>query len=626
MSIRLISQNETNPIELSYVTEYHVDVETPKTSIAKSYETKNQMTIKLKVPKNEFKNENVQRLVNWGKSPVYDIKSYYRDLAVNIQIEGYERTVVFTDAKVTTKVTSVTKSDYVTINVTANQWESRLSGVWFGEDYETTYAEAVYRADNPITMNVIVPIVENADYAASSRLEQAAEYLASKVINIKVTPFDGYIPDNSEWKEHDKSSSQGWNEGRYVLAYEVTEDFALVQTAKITIIGRKPGVIGFELSDEIVLNYLTKKGKYVHVFSYGGILTSPHMNYGVADVNLECTVKEAPNKSPGIGSSISNLFQESGTYTKHIGEVEFLEPFKPRVSDIRFRYETEQISKKDKMIWQRDYVLSEGDSVMNFLKKGGAKLIMECVKDKVEEIAVEAAAGTVAGPVGAVAASLAFKIPDILEQFDNGVYEVNTSNRVKLWCRLQWVRRWAQFRDRHVKDQKQENLWRWGYGTESVYCQLSSSCSLYNYNTGAFDYSDNYSHVLLETRNNSKDVQHMHDIIVDIWRKGPQYSYDFENMKMKVYKGVTDVEQLIYDKKLDAYKVSVSDKSGQGIMTSIRDEIDKITGEMVFSHDTDYVVPIQPDDMFINKPDISLDSEKTPPIMKKDMLTPITLK
>ena len=51
MSFRLISKNEQNPIETEYITSYKVQVKTPKTSVAKAYEIKNEMLVALEVPK-----------------------------------------------------------------------------------------------------------------------------------------------------------------------------------------------------------------------------------------------------------------------------------------------------------------------------------------------------------------------------------------------------------------------------------------------------------------------------------------------------------------------------------------------------------------------------------------------
>ena len=149
MSFRLISKNEQNPIETEYITSYKVQVKTPKTSVAKAYEIKNEMLVTLEVPKSDYQNINVQRLLQWAKMPVYD-EGYYRDLAVNIKVEELsERSIVFTHAKMTSKVITDTKADKVTILLTINQKEDMFAGVVFGEDLEDTYQKAWTRALNP---------------------------------------------------------------------------------------------------------------------------------------------------------------------------------------------------------------------------------------------------------------------------------------------------------------------------------------------------------------------------------------------------------------------------------------------------------------------------------------------
>ncbi len=96
MSARLISKKKG--IELSYVTDYDVAVETPRTSIAKSYETKNEIVITLKIPKTDYSNKGFQELIKWSELPVQD-DGYYADLAIHVNIVGKnERTVVFTHA------------------------------------------------------------------------------------------------------------------------------------------------------------------------------------------------------------------------------------------------------------------------------------------------------------------------------------------------------------------------------------------------------------------------------------------------------------------------------------------------------------------------------------------------
>ncbi|HIT86326.1 MAG TPA: hypothetical protein IAB62_00770 [Candidatus Coprocola pullicola] len=180
MSFRLISKNEQNPIETEYITSYKVQVKTPKTSVAKAYEIKNEMLVTLEVPKSDYQNINVQRLLQWAKMPVYD-EGYYRDLAVNIKVEELsERSIVFTHAKMTSKVITDTKADKVTILLTINQKEDMFAGVVFGEDLEDTYQKAWTRALNPPLPPAVIDKEDLEFYSNTSQNLESKKQMPSK--------------------------------------------------------------------------------------------------------------------------------------------------------------------------------------------------------------------------------------------------------------------------------------------------------------------------------------------------------------------------------------------------------------------------------------------------------------
>ena len=60
-----------------------------------------------------------------------------------------ERSIVFTHAKLTSKVITDTKANAVTILLTVNQKEDMFIGVMFGEDLKDIYKKVRERALNP---------------------------------------------------------------------------------------------------------------------------------------------------------------------------------------------------------------------------------------------------------------------------------------------------------------------------------------------------------------------------------------------------------------------------------------------------------------------------------------------
>ncbi len=189
MSARLISKKKG--IELSYVTDYDVAVETPRTSIAKSYETKNEIVITLKIPKTDYSNKGFQELIKWSELPVQD-DDYYADLAIHVNIVGKnERTVVFTHARITIDIHNKTKEDFVIAKITASQKEDKYVGVAFGIKLEDTYKAAFDRVNNPPTLNIILPpMPKNPKKDYKDEKEQGKEYANTPVDKkIKILPL-----------------------------------------------------------------------------------------------------------------------------------------------------------------------------------------------------------------------------------------------------------------------------------------------------------------------------------------------------------------------------------------------------------------------------------------------------
>lgn len=97
MSMKLLSRGETkeknsfnnpkiegeeqaiseNAFETEYLIEYTIEVSTPKNSLAKTYEDKNEMIAILEVPKSDYKNENIQKILKWARTKVR-ANDYYR--------------------------------------------------------------------------------------------------------------------------------------------------------------------------------------------------------------------------------------------------------------------------------------------------------------------------------------------------------------------------------------------------------------------------------------------------------------------------------------------------------------------------------------------------------------------
>lgn len=188
MSMKLLSRGETNennsfnnpkiegeeqPVnenafETEYLIEYKIDISTPKNSLAKTYEDKNEMIAILEVPKADYKNENIQKLLKWARTKVRE-DDYYRDIAVYVQMaETFERSIVFTHAEISINERTYTKSDFVTMIVTINQKRDKFAGVMFGDDIDSTYKKAWQKVLNPPRLNIYIPTKsrDNKEFAS----------------------------------------------------------------------------------------------------------------------------------------------------------------------------------------------------------------------------------------------------------------------------------------------------------------------------------------------------------------------------------------------------------------------------------------------------------------------------
>jgi len=76
--------NDKNTIILDYVETYKLNSATPRDSLAKNYETTNDLVITLEIPKSDYKNPHVQNILYWADLPI-EHDDFYRDLAVTIK-------------------------------------------------------------------------------------------------------------------------------------------------------------------------------------------------------------------------------------------------------------------------------------------------------------------------------------------------------------------------------------------------------------------------------------------------------------------------------------------------------------------------------------------------------------
>lgn len=165
MSMKIVSRSKIYPFEINCVTNYKINIETPKTSLAKTYEIKNEMIVTLKVAKTQYRNSEIQALLKWAEWNVYK-EEYYRDFGINVHImDTFEQSIVFTHAFIVTNICADTQADFVTIKVIVNQKRDKLVGVVFGETLDETYAAAWERVTNP-PRPMYVPsfVTENTEF------------------------------------------------------------------------------------------------------------------------------------------------------------------------------------------------------------------------------------------------------------------------------------------------------------------------------------------------------------------------------------------------------------------------------------------------------------------------------
>ena len=79
--------DERDRIELDYVDTYSLDCATPPDSEVKDVEIRNNLAVKLEIPKTDFNNPSVQNILKWANLPLQN-DDYYRDLAVSLQMAG----------------------------------------------------------------------------------------------------------------------------------------------------------------------------------------------------------------------------------------------------------------------------------------------------------------------------------------------------------------------------------------------------------------------------------------------------------------------------------------------------------------------------------------------------------
>lgn len=104
MAMKILSKWEYAPFEIEYAVKYEMIVGTSETSAAKTYENQIEMIVTMEIPKSQFKDENINKLVKWGKLPVTD-KNYYRDLAIEVTLmDDFKRSIVFTHAHINTNI------------------------------------------------------------------------------------------------------------------------------------------------------------------------------------------------------------------------------------------------------------------------------------------------------------------------------------------------------------------------------------------------------------------------------------------------------------------------------------------------------------------------------------------
>lgn len=77
MSIKIVSHSKAYPFEINCVKSYKINIETPKTSLAKT----------------QYRNSEIQTLLKWAESNVYK-EEYYRDFGIHVHImDTFEQSI-----------------------------------------------------------------------------------------------------------------------------------------------------------------------------------------------------------------------------------------------------------------------------------------------------------------------------------------------------------------------------------------------------------------------------------------------------------------------------------------------------------------------------------------------------
>ena len=170
-----INWKDKGLINLPHVMGYYFGAKTDKMSIAKTYEDENTMIVTLQIPKSDYKNKSFQNLLKCPELPVQD-EYYYRDWAVHMVMAGdNEKTVLFSHGRITLDIKDNAKADYVIVEVVVKQKEDMLRGVVFGLELEETYKEAREKIENPVGLNVVVPVVAASSGVVLTGIKNAKE-------------------------------------------------------------------------------------------------------------------------------------------------------------------------------------------------------------------------------------------------------------------------------------------------------------------------------------------------------------------------------------------------------------------------------------------------------------------
>ena len=104
----------------------------PRAPVGPRRAEKTELIVTLEIPKSNYKDdEDLQTLLYWSEMPISE-HGYYRDIAVNVKVEGgFERTIVFTHARVRIKTETLTRSGVVTVTVRIQQSDGYVDGSGF---------------------------------------------------------------------------------------------------------------------------------------------------------------------------------------------------------------------------------------------------------------------------------------------------------------------------------------------------------------------------------------------------------------------------------------------------------------------------------------------------------------